>query len=69
MYGFGNDDAYDALIKKQNKDKMISEKMKKVDKAAFVNNDFDKEMFLGKTFGHQKDMHNNPDHVPENLNK
>jgi hypothetical protein len=35
--------------------------MKKVDKAQFVDSEFDKEMFLGKTFGHQKDI--NIDHV------
>ena len=40
-------------MKKQQKDKVISDKMKKVDKAAFADNDFDKEMFFGKTFQHQ----------------
>jgi hypothetical protein len=28
--------------------------MKKVDRAAFAENEFDKEMFFGDTFGHQK---------------
>ena len=28
--------------------------MKKVDKAAFANNDFDREMFLSKTFSHRQ---------------
>jgi hypothetical protein len=28
--------------------------MKKIDKAQFAANEFDKEMFLGKTFGHQQ---------------
>jgi hypothetical protein len=41
-------------MKKQQRDRNVSDKMKKVDKAAFVNNEFDKEMFFGKTFGHQK---------------
>jgi hypothetical protein len=54
VYGFGDEDAHSVLVKKQDKDKMISDKMKKVDKAQFVANEFDKEMFLGKTFGHQQ---------------
>lgn len=41
-------------MKKQQKDKQISDKMKKVDKSAFANNEFDKEMFFGKTFGHNE---------------
>ena len=28
--------------------------MKKVDKSAFANNEFDREMFLGKTFSHRQ---------------
>jgi len=28
--------------------------MKQVDKAQFVDNDFDKDMFLGNTFAHTK---------------
>ena len=43
-------------MKKQQKDKMISDKMKKVDKSAFANNDFDKEMFFGKTFQHRQQL-------------
>jgi hypothetical protein len=50
-FGFGDEDAYNVLVKK---DKMISDKMKKIDKAQFVASEFDKEMFLGKTFGHQQ---------------
>ncbi len=44
----------EALNKKQNKDKMLTDKMKKVDRAAFAENEFDKEMFFDNTFGHQK---------------
>jgi hypothetical protein len=36
---------------------MISDKMKRVDKAQFVGNEFDREMLLGKTFGHQEYGH------------
>ena len=31
--------------------------MKQVDKAQLMENDFDKEMFLGNTFSHQKDVY------------
>jgi hypothetical protein len=54
VYGFGNEDTYESLIKKQNKDKVICEKMKKVDKAKLVESDFDKEMFFDNKFGNQK---------------
>ncbi len=32
---------------------MIKEKMKKCDRAAFCDNEFNKEMFLENTFDHQ----------------
>lgn len=35
------------------------QKARKVDKAAFFESDFDKEMFLGKTFAHNKDRRGN----------
>ena len=41
VYGFGDDDTLKDLIKKQERDQVIINKMKKVDKAAFANNDFD----------------------------
>lgn len=44
----------EALKKKQNKDKVVIDKMKKVDRAAFAESEFDKEMFFDNTFGHQK---------------
>ena len=44
------------LIKKQERDKSLSDKMKKVDKSAFVNNEFDKEIFFSKTFAHRNDV-------------
>lgn len=31
-------------------------KERKVNKAAFLDSEFDKEMFLGNTFGHSKDL-------------
>ena len=43
-------------MKKQERDKNVCDKMKKVDKSAFANNDFDKEMFFGKTFQHRGDI-------------
>jgi hypothetical protein len=54
VFGFGNEDAYEALMKKQKNDKDISDKMKKVDRAKMMENEFDKEMFFDKTFSHQK---------------
>ena len=54
VYGFGDDDTLKDLVKKQERDQVIINKMKKVDKAAFANNDFDREMFLSKTFSHRQ---------------
>jgi hypothetical protein len=56
VYGFGDEDTLNDLIKKQDRDKALSDKMKKVDKSAFVNNEFDKEMFFSKTFAHRNDV-------------
>ena len=33
---------------------VIIDKMKKVDKSAFANNEFDREMFLSKSFSHRQ---------------
>lgn len=57
IYGFGNEDSIKALLKKQAKDKKISEKMRQIDKSQLVDNDFNKEMFFSDTFSHQKDEH------------
>ena len=54
VYGFGDDDTLKDLIKKQERDQVIINKMKKVDKSAFANNEFDREMFLNKTFSHRQ---------------
>ena len=54
VYGFGDEDTYESLIKKQNKDKMISDKMKKVERGKLAGSEFDREMFFDKTFEHQK---------------
>ena len=56
VFGFGDEETLNDLIKKQERDKNLSEKMKKVDKSAFVNNEFDKEMFFSKTFAHRNDV-------------
>ena len=56
VFGFGNEDDLESLMKKQERDKNVCDKMKKVDKSAFANNDFDKEMFFGKTFQHRGDI-------------
>ena len=54
VYGFGDDDTLKDLIKKQERDMVIIDKMKKVDKSAFANNEFDREMFLSKSFSHRQ---------------
>ena len=54
VYGFGDDDTLKDLVKKQERDQVIINKMKKVDKSAFANNEFDREMFLNKTFSHRQ---------------
>ena len=54
VFGFGDDDTLKDLVKKQERDQLIINKMKKVDKSAFANNEFDREMFLGKTFSHRQ---------------
>ena len=54
VFGFGDDDTLKALMKKQERDQVIIDKMKKVDKSAFANNEFDREMFLSKTFSHRQ---------------
>lgn len=58
MFGFGNEDSLEELMKKQDKDKALCNKMKQVDKSAFVNNEFDKEMFFGKSYAHNQQMEN-----------
>ena len=54
VYGFGDDDTLRDLQKKQERDQVIIDKMKKVDKSAFANNEFDREMFLSKSFSHRQ---------------
>ena len=54
VYGFGDDDTLKDLVKKQERDMVIIDKMKKVDKSAFANNEFDREMFLSKSFSHRQ---------------
>ena len=56
VFGFGDDDTLKELMKKQERDQVIINKMKKVDKSAFVNNDFDREMFFSRTFSHRQDV-------------
>lgn len=55
VYGFGNEDDFKDLMKKQEKDKITIEKMKKVDRAAFAQSEFDKEMFFENNFSHEKE--------------
>jgi hypothetical protein len=54
IFGFGTEDDVNALRKKQGKDKIYFEKMKKVDKKWLADADFDKQVFLGDTFAHQQ---------------
>jgi hypothetical protein len=52
-----NNDIYNQNEYKKVK-KMNQERARTVDRAQFFNNEFDREMFLGKTFAHQKDISN-----------
>lgn len=54
VFGYGDEDALESLMKKQERDRAYCDKMKKVDKSAFVNNEFDKEMFFSKGFAHRE---------------
>jgi hypothetical protein len=50
IYGFGSDEDLNTLFRKQGKDKLILEKMKKVDKKLITESD--KDIFLSETFAH-----------------
>ena len=56
VFGFGNEDDLQTLERKQQRDKQLCDKMKKVDKFAFANSDFDKEMFFSKGYAHRAQM-------------
>ena len=56
IFGFGG---MEALFEREEHRKMLKQlrdKKKKVDKAAFLESDFDKEFLLGNTFGHKKEQ-------------
>lgn len=56
VWGCGGEDAVlSQKAHRQDTAEMIN-RARKVDKAQFVGSDFDKEMFLGKTFGHGTDQ-------------
>lgn len=52
VFGVGNEDSLKGLVEKQEKDKKISDQMKKIDKTKLINSQFDKEILFGKTFRH-----------------
>lgn len=62
IWGVGGDAMVKKGLNSQKKQREIKaeniEKARKCDKAAFLESDFDKEMFLGNTFGHQKEAKN-----------
>ena len=58
-FAFGDEDSYMALQKKLGRDEAMITKMRQVDKSAFVQSDFDKEMFFGGKFNNAGDI----DHV------
>ena len=59
MFAFGDEDNYAALQKKLGRDQTLSLKMRQVDKAQFIQSDFDKEMFFNNKFTGSSNM----DHV------
>jgi hypothetical protein len=54
IFGFGDDNDYNNLMIKHGKEKIMLEKMKKVDKKLVAESEYDKEIFLSKTFSHQQ---------------
>ncbi len=52
IYGFGSEEDLDILYKNQGKEKLIKEKMKKVNKTMITESD--KDIFLSETFSHSK---------------
>jgi len=63
VFGCGGDSVIEKGLKGQSDARMIREdalqKARKVDKAKFFENTFDREMFLSNTFSHQKDATSN----------
>ncbi len=55
IWGLGGDASRQAQKGFRNETAELINKARKVDKAQFAGNDFDREMFLGKTFGHGAD--------------
>jgi hypothetical protein len=59
IWGCGGQEHISSALQAQQKDRKIRDenisKAKKVDKAAFFSSDFDREMFLSKTFSHKAD--------------
>ena len=60
VWGCGGEESIRAGLEGQQVDRAVRDenisRAKKVDKAAFFNNDFDREMFLGGTFAHKSDQ-------------
>jgi hypothetical protein len=60
VWGSGGEDilsqALAGLEDKRAQKRRVQERARKVDRAAFFENDFDQEMFLGNTFQHRKQM-------------
>ena len=50
LYGLGGEEAYGNFLRRKQDLEEIRHERKKVDKARFVENDFDKEMFFDKSF-------------------
>ena len=59
VWGCGGDSRVEAALKAQDENRQIIaeniQKARKVDKAAFFDNSFDREFLLSNTFSHQKD--------------
>ena len=60
VWGCGGSKAIKAALagleNKRAQNRLIIERARKVDKAAFFNNEFDEEMFLGGVFEHRKQI-------------
>jgi hypothetical protein len=56
VFGCGGDDSVQRQRQYRKDTADMLDKMRKVDKAAFVGNEFDRNFLLGKTFGHGTDQ-------------
>jgi hypothetical protein len=65
VWGCGGEESRKSQMKNRAETEDLINRARKVDKAQFIGNEFDKEMFLSKTFGHGGDRGRVADDVDE----